>query len=210
MTHTLFSAGQLYLISAPSGAGKTTLVKALLDLDENIRVSVSHTTRQPREGEQAGVDYHFVEKSAFEQTIAEQGFLEYAAVYGNYYGTEKRQVEALLHQGVDVILEIDWQGAQQVKARIPHAIRISIAPPSAEALRERLQSRGLDQPDVIEKRMEQAREELSHINEAEYMIVNDSFAEALFELRSIFVAQRQRVIRQRKTLEALGVAPTIL
>ena len=170
---------------APSGAGKTTLVDALLKSDPNIRLSPSWTTRAPRPGEKDGVDYHFVSREKFEQMIAAGEFLEHANVYGNYYGTSRKWIEAELAGDHDVLLEIDWQGAQQLRKLFAHMVGIFILPPSLEELRKRLKSRGKDSPEAIEKRMASARDEISHVLEFEYIIVNDRFEVALDEIVSV-------------------------
>lgn len=189
--------GSLYIISAPSGAGKTSLVAALLENDQGVEVSVSHTTRSPRPGEQDGVNYNFVSVSDFESLVAEQGFLEHARVFGNYYGTSKAWVEQRLAAGQDIILEIDWQGARQVRSLMPEARSIFILPPSELALRQRLESRGQDDSSVVDQRMAQAESESSHYHEYEYLIINDSFEQALDQLQSIFKANRLVTSRQK-------------
>ncbi len=188
--------GSLYVMSAPSGAGKTSLVSALLKLDEQIDVSVSHTTRAARPGEQDGVNYNFVDEAAFEALIAKGDFLEYARVFGNYYGTSRSWVETRLNMGKDVILEIDWQGARQVRQQVPEAISIFILPPSKSALRQRLESRAQDSVDVIDKRMEEAASESSHFSEYDYLVINQDFDQALLELRAIFIAKRLAQVKQ--------------
>lgn len=182
--------GRLYVVSAPSGAGKTSLVAALLEADSDIEVSVSHTTRSARPGEVDGVNYHFVSIEAFEQVITESGFLEHAKVFDNYYGTSKTWLEQRLAAGKDVILEIDWQGAQQVRQLMPDTLSIFILPPSKAALRERLQGRGQDSDEVIERRMADATSESSHYHEFDYLVINDKFDEALHNLITIFKANR--------------------
>lgn len=182
--------GNLYIVSAPSGAGKTSLVSALIERDSAIQVSVSHTTRAMRPGEADGVNYNFVTKEAFEQLIAEGGFLEHAEVFGNYYGTSQAWVEAALAAGKDIILEIDWQGAQQVRRLLPEALSIFILPPSKQALQERLSNRGQDSDEVIAGRMAQAQSESSHYGEYDYVVINDRFELALDELAAIFQAER--------------------
>lgn len=193
MTHTqptLTHQGQLYIVSAPSGAGKTSLVAALLKADTAIEVSVSHTTRKSRPGEQDGVNYHFVDVAEFEELIKEGAFLEHAKVFDNYYGTSLPWIESRLAVGQDVILEIDWQGAQQVRRLKPDAMSIFILPPSKAALRERLTNRGQDSNDIIEGRMAQAESESSHYPEYDYLVINDEFDQALADLKSIFRAHR--------------------
>ena len=178
------------MVVAPSGAGKTSLVAALLEQDRNVRLSISFTTRAPRAGEQDGVNYHFVERAKFESMIAAGEFLEYADVYGNYYGTSRRWIESELSGDHDVLLEIDWQGARQVRALFPHMVGIFVLPPSLEELRRRLQGRGKDSAEAIERRMASAREEISHVLEFEYIIVNERFEAALSDLVSIVRATR--------------------
>jgi len=201
--------GSLYIISAPSGAGKTSLVKALLDQDKQVTVSISNTTRAAREGEKEGVDYHFTEVERFEEMVASGEFLEHAKVFDNQYGTSQKEVERLLRQGLDVILEIDWQGAQQVRERIPGCVAVFILPPSLQALGNRLRGRGQDGDDIIERRMQDARSECAHYDEYNYLIINDNFDTALADLASIFRAGRQRLVVQRiarrKLLTALLV-----
>jgi guanylate kinase len=180
----------LFVVVAPSGAGKTTLVDALLKADPNIRLSMSYTTRAPREGEKDGIDYYFVTRAKFEELIAAGEFLEHANVYGNYYGTSRAWIERELAGDHDVLLEIDWQGAQQLRRLFPHMVGIFILPPSLDELRKRLKSRGKDPADAIEKRMASARDEISHVLEFEYIIVNERFEAALTDLVSIVRAAR--------------------
>ena len=187
---TFAHQGRLYIISAPSGAGKTSLVAALLKADSAIEVSISHTTRKSRSGEQDGINYHFVDVQAFEQLISEGAFLEHAKVFDNYYGTSRAWIESRLAAGQDVILEIDWQGAQQVRKIMLNAMSIFILPPSKEALRSRLMGRGQDSEDIIELRMSEAESESSHYGEYDYLVINDDFDVALADLVSIFRAQR--------------------
>jgi guanylate kinase len=186
------STGTLYIISAPSGAGKTSLVKALLEKLAGVSVSVSHTTRPARPGEQDGVDYHFVAKAEFERLAAGDEFLEHAQVFDNYYGTRCATVLEKLESGGDVILEIDWQGARQVYKAFPQAVRVFILPPSREALRERLAGRGQDSEEVINRRMADAVSEMSHYDEFDYLVFNDDFDTALGELMALFSARRLR------------------
>ncbi|MGL6160982.1 guanylate kinase [Microbulbifer sp.] len=190
--------GTLFTVSAPSGAGKTSLVKALVDSDSQVTVSVSHTTRPMRPGEKDGVNYHFVDRASFEQMLDEGAFLEHARVFDNYYGTSRHWVRETLAAGHDVILEIDWQGAAQVRRLLPDTVSIFILPPSQEALRERLTGRGQDDRSVIERRMEQAIDEMSHYVEADYLVINDDFDTALDELRAVVSAQRQSLERQQQ------------
>lgn len=189
-------SGTLYVVSAPSGAGKTSLVKALLECSDDLTVSISHTTRPIRPGEQDGVNYHFVDHKAFQQMLGNADFLEHAEVFSNYYGTSKTWVEEQLNSGQDVILEIDWQGAAQVRKLLPDTVGIFILPPSREALRERLTGRGQDSEEVIAHRMEKAREEMSHHVEYDYLIINDDFQIALAQLKSIIDSQRLAIHRQ--------------
>ncbi|SFR82966.1 guanylate kinase [Marinobacter daqiaonensis] len=188
--------GTLYVISAPSGAGKTSLVAEMLKADEQLGVSISHTTRPMRPGEQDGVNYHFVSRTTFEAMIARDEFLEHADVFGNYYGTSQVWVEQTLARGQDVILEIDWQGAAQVRRLMPDCVSIFVVPPSAEVLRHRLTSRGTDAPDVVERRLREASEECRHALEFDYLVVNDDFSVALHQLLAIVASQRLRMDRQ--------------
>jgi len=196
------STGTLFIVSAPSGAGKTSLLKALVETEEKIRVSISHTTRPMRPGEVDGVDYHFVGVDRFREMIEAGAFLEHARVFDNYYGTSEAAIREQLAQGVDVVLEIDWQGARQVRERIPDAISIFILPPTPEALRQRLGARGQDSEEVIERRMRDARSEMSHYDEYDYIIVNDLFEQALGELRAVMTSQRLRLSAQQERLGA--------
>lgn len=193
---TTEALGRLYIVSAPSGAGKTSLVSALLAADSQVEVSVSHTTRAARQGEQDGVNYHFVAVEMFEALVAEGDFLEHAKVFDNYYGTSRVWLEQRLMTGQDVILEIDWQGAQQVREIMPEALSIFILPPSKTALRSRLEGRGQDSEDIIARRMSEAESESSHYNEYNYLIVNDDFEQARQELCAIFTANRLEASRQ--------------
>ena len=187
--------GNLYIVSAPSGAGKTSLLKALLERDGGLKLSVSHTTRAPRPGEEDGVHYHFVSVDEFMRLAGEGAFLEQAQVFDNYYGTSQAAVQSLLDAGHDAVLEIDWQGARQVRKAFPQAISIFIMPPSVEALRQRLGNRGQDDEAVIERRMRDARSELSHYAEYDYLVVNDDFDLALDELQCIVRAERLKLTR---------------
>ncbi|GAB3372426.1 guanylate kinase [Azotobacter armeniacus] len=184
------ATGTLYIISAPSGAGKTSLVKALIDALPQVRVSVSHTTRGMRPGEVEGVNYHFVDRPTFLGALERGEFLEHAEVFGNLYGTSQLWLEQTLAEGFDLILEIDWQGAQQVRRLLPQAQSIFILPPSQEALRQRLTNRGQDSDEIIERRMREAVSEMSHYVEYDYLIINDDFAHALEDLKSIFRARQ--------------------
>lgn len=195
--------GTLFIVSAPSGAGKTSLVNALIDRDARTRLSISHTTRPIRPGEQDGVDYHFTDHEQFLQMISEGRFLEHAEVFGHYYGTCSDWVSGTLEQEEDVILEIDWQGAQQVRHLMPEACSIFILPPSLEILEKRLRDRGQDDAGTISQRLAGAREELSHFSEFDYLLVNDQFDLALEQLSSIVTAQLLHQVRQINALEPL-------
>ncbi len=187
---------QLYIVSAPSGAGKTSLVKQLVSDMQQLSVSVSHTTRAMRPGEVDGEDYCFSNVSGFEQMIANNAFLEYAQVFDNFYGTAEQSVENLLNQAIDVILEIDWQGAQQVRKMRPDCCSVFIFPPSVEVLRQRLKNRGQDSDEIIERRMRDAVQEMSHCDEFDYLVVNDDFDQAIEDLKSIVISYRLRKQRQ--------------
>ena len=197
------SRGQLLIISAPSGAGKTSLIKALVDAEARIEVSVSHTTRPMRPGERDGINYHFVSETEFLSLRDAGAFFEWAEVFGNFYGTGIAQLEARLAEGADVILEIDWQGAQQVRRLLPDSAWAFILPPSVDALKARLQSRGQDNDDTIDVRMGAARSEISHWEEADYLIINDDFDTALTELRAVVHSLRLRTSQQRIVLDEL-------
>lgn len=195
--------GNLFVVVAPSGAGKTSLVASLLERERNIRLSISYTTRAPRPGEQDGREYHFVDKPRFEQMIAAGDFLEHADVYGNYYGTSRAWIQKELAGDHDVLLEIDWQGARQVRRLFPAMVGIFILPPSLAELRRRLQGRGKDSPETIERRMASAREDISHVLEFEYIIVNDRFEDALSELTCVIRAARISRAQQEGRLAKL-------
>lgn len=188
--------GNLFIITAASGAGKTTLVKALLKADKQLCLSVSHTTRRPRPGEINGVDYHFVDEATFLQMLGEAQFLESAYVHGARYGTSQKAVDTALHAGLDVILEIDWQGAAQVRELYPQAVSIFVLPPSIETLEQRLKNRGQDCSDTIAKRLAVAREEMSHVSEFDYVTINDDFDVALQDISAIIRTQRLVVATQ--------------
>lgn len=192
-----FMMGNLFIVAAPSGAGKTSLVNALIAQHTEIKLSVSHTTRAPREGEIDGKDYHFVDQQTFSAMRDAGQFLESATVFDNSYGTSSETVETLLSEGFDVILEIDWQGAQQVRNNFQQAIGIFILPPSKATLEQRLRNRGQDNEDVISRRMRDAENEISHYVEFDYIIVNDDFEQALTSLSSIIVAQRHSLAIQK-------------
>ena len=197
------STGTLFTISAPSGAGKTSLVQALVQRDTALRVSVSHTTRAMRPGEENGINYHFVEEQAFRAMLERAEFLEHAQVFGNLYGTSQIWVEQQLSEGIDVILEIDWQGAQQVKRLMPETRSIFILPPSRATLEQRLTARGQDDKDIIATRMAEAVEEMSHYVEGDYLVVNQDFDRALEQLHAIIGSQRLRTTRQQVELAQL-------
>ncbi len=188
--------GMLYIISAPSGAGKTSLVKALLEEVDFIEVSVSYTTRKRRPGEREGIDYHYIDHDHFKQMIADEQFIEHAEVFSNYYGTSKEQIKEKLKAGIDIILEIDWQGALQVKEQFAQCSTLFILPPSRQELLSRLTERGQDSEEVINNRMNESIEQLSHYKEFDYLIVNDQFAHALGELKSLIYAFRLRQTTQ--------------
>jgi len=206
--------GQLLIVSAPSGAGKTSLIKALIESDDRIEVSVSHTTRAMRPGEKNGENYFFVSSAEFDTLRDDGAFFEWAEVFGHFYGTSVAQLESRLSAGADVIVEIDWQGAQQVRQLMPESAWIFILPPSVEALKARLENRGQDDPGTIGVRMRAARDEISHWEEADYLIVNEDFDTALSQLKAVINAQRLRTSQQRSALNALlcdllGSAPRI-
>jgi guanylate kinase len=196
------TSGVLFVVSAPSGAGKTSLLRALIPGDPRLRLSVSHTTRAQRPGEVDGSHYHFVDRSRFEAMAAAGAFLEHAQVFDNLYGTAEQAVRDVLASDHDVVLEIDWQGARQVRARFADAVSVFIVPPSVAALRARLSGRGQDSPEVIDRRMRDARSELSHFGEYDYLVVNDAFDQALADLRTIVGAERLRRRRQEGRLAA--------
>ncbi len=188
--------GHLFVVSAPSGAGKTTLVKALIEYTDQLQTSISYTTRPKREGEIDGKDYHFVNEDAFFNLRDNGDFLEYAAVFDNYYGTSKSALSNTLSQGIDVILEIDWQGAQQVRESFPDSTGIFIVPPSRTILLERLQSRATDSDSVIQRRTSEAIAEMSHYPKFDYLVINDNFDTALMEIQSIILSFRLKTPRQ--------------
>ena len=195
--------GTLFTVSAPSGAGKTSLLAELVKQLPDIRVSVSHTTRAMRPGERDGIDYHFVTEPDFIAMLERAEFLEHARVFNNLYGTAQHWVEEQLHKGTDVVLEIDWQGAAQVRRLLPDCVRVFILPPSIDTLMTRLTSRRQDQPEVIQQRLAQAREEISHYVEADYLIVNDRFDTALDELLAVVKAQRLTLGAQERRYQPL-------
>jgi len=195
--------GTLYIISAPSGAGKTSLVRELLARSPDLTLSVSHTTRPMRPGEENGVHYHFVAPELFQAMIAADAFLEYARVFDNFYGTSKAAALDRIKRGQDVILEIDWQGARQTRRLFPDAVAIFILPPSREVLEKRLRARGQDSETVIARRMQEARSDISHYKEYDYLLVNDDFRQAVADLQSIIRARSLRREVQEKTLHDL-------
>jgi guanylate kinase len=195
--------GTLFVLSAPSGAGKTSLVNALRKGLTGFAVSVSHTTRQRRPGEQHGEDYHFVERDVFERMAAAGEFLEYARVFDHYYGTARQTVEHDLILGMDVLLEIDWQGARQVRTLMPDSLSVFVLPPSRTTLEMRLRARGQDDDATIARRMAEAVSEMSHYGEYDFLVVNDDFEEALEQLRSVIIANRLRIPRQSAHSEEL-------
>ena len=190
-------SGNLYVVAAPSGAGKTTLVRMLLESEKRVQLSISFTTRAPRPGEQNGREYHFVDVETFRGMIERQEFLEWAEVHGNFYGTSKSRIAEQLAAGSDVLLEIDWQGAQQVRQQFPEAIGIFILPPSMEELTRRLTGRGTDAPEVVERRLAAAQAEMRHVGEFDYVIINDQLDQALDDLRAVVRAARLAVGKQR-------------
>jgi guanylate kinase len=196
-------SGTLFIVAAPSGAGKTSLVHGLLDSLPGIEISVSHTTRAPRPGEVHGRDYFFVEPAEFDALATRGVFLEHARVFDHRYGTSREIVLDRLEADIDVILEIDWQGARQVRGQFPDCQGIFILPPSLRVLRERLVRRGQDDPAVIERRMRDAVSEMRHYDEFDYLIINDDFSTSLEALRAIFIARRQRCTRQRERQQGL-------
>lgn len=196
------ASGTLYTVSAPSGAGKTSLVKALIESNDDLQVSVSHTTRSMRPGEVDGVNYHFVSVETFTDMLGETAFLEHAQVFGNYYGTSQKWVEDTLAKGIDVILEIDWQGAQQIRKLMP-CTAIFILPPSRDELLKRLTGRGQDDDSIINKRMAEAESEISHYAEADYLVINDDFNLALADLQAIMQSGRLKQLKQQQRHAAL-------
>jgi guanylate kinase len=201
--------GNLFVVAAPSGAGKSSLVKALLELDSHVQPSVSHTTRAPRGQEKHGREYFFVSEQEFDQMVQSNAFVEWANVHNNRYGTSKKAVEERISQGADVILEIDYQGALQIKKIFANAVTIFILPPSWEELRSRLERRGEDAPEVIEVRLENAAIEVSQVHQFDFVIINESFDRALFDLKSIVHSQRLKFLAQRRarveTFKALHI-----
>ncbi|MEC7549452.1 MAG: guanylate kinase [Pseudomonadota bacterium] len=195
--------GELFIVSAPSGAGKTALVDALIRENDSLCVSVSHTTRSKRPKEQDGINYHFIEKARFQSMLAAGDFLESAVVYGHHYGTSKKWVTERLEEGLTVILEIDWQGAAQIRAQFPQSCYIFIVPPSLEALTDRLRKRAQDNDAIIARRMEEARAVMQRVTDADFLVVNDDFTTALDEMRAIIQAWSLRVETQEAKLRPL-------
>jgi len=200
--------GNLFILSAPSGAGKSSLINALLEQEAEssarpLQVSVSHTTREPRPGENNAEHYHFVSVNAFKKQIAKNAFYEHAEVFGNYYGTSEAAIDEQLAQGIDVFLDIDWQGAQQVRMKKPSVTTIFISPPSKQALESRLRNRGQDSDEIIASRMEKAQAECSHYTEFDYVIINDDFDQALVELTIIVKNQRLKCKQQKIAHDSL-------
>ena len=195
--------GNLFILSAPSGAGKSSLINALLKKHADMKVSVSHTTRAPRPGEENGVHYHFASTDEFKALIAKDDFFEWAQVFENYYGTSKQAIESQLDAGIDVFLDIDWQGAQQVREIMPSVKTIFILPPSKEELEQRLNNRGQDSAEVIASRMAKAQSETSHYNEYDFVIVNDDFESALADIETIVMAQRLTLKAQEERHQLL-------
>jgi guanylate kinase len=202
--------GNLFCVAAPSGTGKSSLVKALLELDSRLAVSVSHTTRQPRGQETEGREYHFIDEHAFRRKIDQGDFFEWAEVHGNLYGTSRLAIEARLTRGEDVVLEIDWQGALQIKQLFAHAVLIFILPPSWDELSQRLNRRGEDQPDVIAQRLANARHEVAQARHFDFVIINSLFETALFDLKTVVHSQRLKYAAQLRNrsqvFSALGLA----
>lgn len=203
--------GNLFVVSAPSGAGKSTLVKALLELDSQAHRSISHTTRAPRGQEKHGREYFFTSESEFDTMVASQAFVEWAHVHGKRYGTSKKAIEERISQGADIVLEIDFQGAWQIKQAFANAVLIFILPPSWEELRSRLERRGEDSAQVIERRLDNAAHEMAQVGKFDFVIINELFERALFDLKTIVHAQRLKYAAQRRsrasTFEALHIAP---
>ncbi len=189
-------SGNLFIVAAPSGGGKTSLVKKLVESLEDIEVSISHTTRAMRPGEQHGVNYFFIDENEFIRMIDESAFLEHACVFNHLYGTSMKQITERLQKGIDVVLDIDWQGAEQIRRSFPNAVSIFIVPPSLDVLKQRLLDRRQDKDEVISDRMRKAQDELSHYPEFDYLIVNDNFEKAAMELEAIVIANRLRIERQ--------------
>jgi guanylate kinase len=195
--------GNLFVVAAPSGAGKSSLVKSLLEIDSHLVVSISHTTREPRGQEQDGREYHFVDEATFRRMIAANEFFEWAEVHGNLYGTSRTQVQERVAGGQDVVLEIDWQGAIQIKALFPNAVLIFILPPSFEELAQRLNRRGEDRPDVIAQRLANARHEVAQARHFDFVIINGLFETAVFDLKTVVHSQRLKYAAQLRSKPAV-------
>ena len=191
----------LFIIAAPSGCGKTTLVDALLKNSEDLYLSVTYTTRKPRAGEVDGVNYHFISKTDFKKMIVNTEFVEHAEVFGNLYGSSRKKIQENLDKNIDVILEIDWQGARQVKANMPNAISIFILPPSKKSLLERLKGRGQDDDEIIKNRMSDAENQMKHYDEFDYLVINDIFEDALSNLKTIIHHANENLNKSELTLE---------
>ncbi|CAK6508831.1 guanylate kinase [Rickettsia helvetica] len=187
------SKGLIIILSSPSGTGKSSLAKALLKIDNNLRLSISTTTRKPRLGEVEGINYYFKTGLEFEELVKQNKFLEYAKIYDNYYGTPKEYVEMLLNQGLDVLFDIDWQGARSIKKNAADVVAIFVLPPSIEILEQRLRNRATDNEEAIKLRMQSAQNEISHANEYDYVITNDDFDRTLKKIHAIIVAEREKV-----------------
>jgi len=204
--------GNLFVVAAPSGAGKSSLVKSLLELDSHLVVSISHTTRPPRGQEQDGREYHFISEDVFRKMVADGAFFEWAEVHGNLYGTSRAGVEEMVKGGQDVVLEIDWQGALQIKALFPNAVLIFILPPSFEELAQRLNRRGEDRPDVIAQRLANAHHEVAQARHFDFVIINGLFEIALFDLKTVVHSQRLKYASQLRSkpavFKALGLSPS--
>jgi guanylate kinase len=195
--------GNLFIVAAPSGGGKTSLVKKLVQDLPNIEVSISHTTRELRSGETDGTDYFFIKEHQFLEMVGAGAFVEYAKVFNNFYGTSLEQIEARLQAGIDIVLDIDWQGAQQIRKKFADAVGVFVIPPSLEILKTRLQTRQRDKEEIIHERMLRAQDELSHFPEFDYLIVNDDFEKAALELQAIVTAYRLRTVRQTRQQQKL-------
>lgn len=202
--------GNLFVIAAPSGAGKSSLVKALLELDAHLMVSISHTTRAPRGQERDGREYHFIDEASFRTMIADGDFFEWAEVHGNLYGTSRAAIERRVAGGQDVVLEIDWQGALQIKQLFPNAVLIFILPPSWEELAQRLNRRGEDAPDVIAQRLDNARIEVAKARHFDYVIINGLFETALFDLKTVVHSQRLKYVSQQRNKTAVFAALNLI
>lgn len=202
----MIPSGNLYVVAAPSGTGKTTLVKAIVDSFPGITVSISHTTRPQRPAEKHGINYYFISETEFRNMIHHHDFLEHAHVFGNLYGTSRVWVEETLARGTDVILEIDWQGCQQIQKLFPNCTSIFILPPSLDVLKHRLQSRNQDKPNIIQERFMDVREAVSHLHEYDYIVMNDDFATAVNDLKTIIQAGRLLEKRQSQQFAAIIAA----